>query len=61
VSKPLGLHCAGCGKRMLRTIESKPAPSAVRRIKLCVSCGEKHVTIETIAGRPRKRRAREVE
>lgn len=61
MSKPVGLHCIACGKRMLRTLESRPAPNAQRRMKLCVSCGEKHITIETIAGKPRKRRRRREE
>lgn len=58
MSKPVGLHCEGCGKRMLRTAESRPIPNAVRRTKIGVSCGERHITIETIAGKPRKRRRR---
>lgn len=59
MSKPLGLHCVACGKRMLRTVDSRPACNAVRRRKVCASCGESHITIETIAGKPRKRRKRE--
>ncbi len=59
MSKPVGLHCVSCGKRMLRTLESRPAPNAQRRTKLCVSCGEKHTTIEKIVGRTRRRGGRE--
>lgn len=61
MSSPTGLYCSGCGKRMLRTVDSRPVPNAVRRTKLCVSCGERHITIEAIAGRPRKRKRRVVE
>lgn len=55
--KPLGLHCIACGKRMLRTSDSRPVNNAVRRIKTCTSCGAEMISIEKIVSmRVRRRR-----
>ncbi|WP_435521532.1 NrdR family transcriptional regulator [Aquamicrobium terrae] len=54
--KPVGLHCIACGKRMLRTLDSRPIHEAQRRTRICASCGEKMTTIEKIVGRPRRRK-----
>lgn len=59
MSKPVGLHCVGCGKRMLRTVDSRPVHDAQRRTKVCASCGEKMISIEHIVGKPRHRRRRQ--
>lgn len=48
MSKPVGLHCPSCGKRMLRTVDSRPIANAVKRRKECVSCGKRVTTIETV-------------
>lgn len=45
----LGLRCVACGKKMLRTVETRPIPDGVRRRKECVSCGKRITTIEQIA------------
>ncbi|MCC0033782.1 MAG: hypothetical protein H6887_00790 [Hoeflea sp.] len=46
--KPTGLHCPGCGKRMFKTVDSRPAHGGQRRRRVCVSCGFKVITLETI-------------
>ena len=46
--KPAGLHCPGCGKRMFKTVDSRPAHGGQRRRRVCVSCGFKVITLETI-------------
>jgi len=48
MSKPVGLHCVACGKRMLRTVDSRPVNGAIRRRKECVSCGARVTTIEKV-------------
>lgn len=48
MSKHVGLHCIVCGKRMLRTADSRPVNGAIRRRKECVSCGARVTTIEKI-------------
>jgi predicted RNA-binding Zn-ribbon protein involved in translation (DUF1610 family) len=48
--KPTGLHCPGCGKRMFKTVDSRPAHGGQRRRRVCVSCDFKVITLETIVG-----------
>lgn len=47
-AKPTGLHCPGCGKRVFRTVNSRPAHGGQRRRRECVSCGFRVTTMETI-------------
>jgi transcriptional regulator NrdR family protein len=46
--KPTGLHCPGCGKRMFKTVDSRPVHGGQRRRRVCVSCGLRVITLETI-------------
>jgi len=48
--KPTGLHCPGCGKRMFKTVDSRPAHGGQRRRRVCMSCNFKVITLETIVG-----------
>lgn len=43
-----GLHCPACGKRSLKTINSRPTAGGTRRRKECTSCGFRFSTIETL-------------
>ncbi len=55
MSEPDGLRCIDCGKRMLRTLETRDRPEARRRGLICASCGAKMVSIEKIVGRMSRR------
>lgn len=46
--KANGLHCPGCGKRMFRTVDSRPAHGGQQRRRECVACGFRVTTLETI-------------
>lgn len=46
--KPVGIHCVACGKRALRTVETRPTHGGVRRRKECCSCGHRFTTVEKI-------------
>jgi transcriptional regulator NrdR family protein len=46
--KSLGLRCVACGKKMLRTVETRPDADSIRRRKECVCCKARITTIETI-------------
>lgn len=56
MTKPVGLYCYACGKKMLRTVDTRPCHGGVRRRKQCVSCGERVTTIEKIVGSIRDRK-----
>ncbi len=47
-SKPVGLHCPGCGKRAFKTLDSRPVHGGQRRRRECVSCGFRVTTLESI-------------
>ena len=55
MTKPVGLHCPCCGKRTLRTVDSRPVKGGIRRRKECASCGSRITTIEKIASMSRYR------
>jgi transcriptional regulator NrdR family protein len=58
--KPVGLHCPGCGKRMFKTIDSRPVHGGQRRRRVCMSCDFKVTTMETITGTAQAGRGRPV-
>lgn len=47
--QPTGLHCPSCGKRQLKTTDSRPTRGGIRRRKKCNLCGFRFSTVETIA------------
>ena len=56
--KPLGIYCLSCGSPSLGVIETRDANDAIRRQRVCKSCGERMTTIERIIGRTKRRRKR---
>jgi transcriptional regulator NrdR family protein len=53
--KPTGIHCIGCGKGKLATIDSRPCHGGIRRRKECNLCGWRVTTVETVIGKIRNR------
>lgn len=50
MTKPTGIHCPACGRRMLKTVDSRPVHGGVRRRRECTSCKHRVTTIEKVAG-----------
>lgn len=53
--RPVGLRCPGCGKRTIKTLDSRPAPGGIRRRKVCTSCDQRFNTFEEVRGLGRPR------
>lgn len=52
MTKPVtvGLYCPACGKKAMKTKDSRPVHGGIRRRRECVACGERVTTIEKIRG-----------
>ncbi len=46
--RPKGLHCPGCGKRAFRTYDSRACKGGQRRRRVCMACGFRVTTMETV-------------
>lgn len=56
MSKTLGIYCLDCGSPALGVTETRDAAEAIRRQRVCKSCGSKMTTIEKIVGKTKRRK-----
>lgn len=49
-----GLHCPKCQSPDLRTLETRPTASGVKRRRECETCRHRFTTVERLKERPAK-------